>query len=567
MAGAFLQAETSDLKSLLGNGKRYVVPPFQRDYAWGPDEWLDLWEDLEGLFDGEDKGKDKKNDHFMGALLVQDLDRKKFQILDGQQRMATTSVLILAAIQRFKSLGTPEDEARAELFERTFIGERDPHTLEVVPKLSLNETDGRFYSTRLVQMREPASVRSLPESSARLHACRSFFLDRIEKKFGTDGGALTTFVDKVVAERLLFLLVHVDEEAEAFTIFETLNARGVRLGESDLLKNHIFSVMQRDGRIGEELVASWDEISSRVGLRRIPELLRAHLDSRYPSRPARGLFRSIRRVIDTPKSAYALLSDLETDSLWFQALGDPSHEIWLDHPGARERLRVLNLMMEFRHAPLILAARDAAKGLIGEILRACAIIAIRKFVAGDRGVRPQELAYNRAAIALRDGTARTAADVRRLLADIYVSDAEFRAGFATLRIDAAGSIRQLRYFLAELERDAPGGVRDLSDLAFDATIEHVLPRNPDSSWDEDFTTADHGRCVDRLANYAPLEKRLNNRDAANVSFERKREVYLQSRFATTRALAELDEWTPARIDQRQAALAARAVAIWRLDIP
>jgi len=83
----------STFRQLLGNGMTYQVPRFQRDYSWTADEWDDLWQDIVGLFD-----EDPEQAHYMGYLVLQSSDSKDFDIIDGQQRITTLSVMILAAL-------------------------------------------------------------------------------------------------------------------------------------------------------------------------------------------------------------------------------------------------------------------------------------------------------------------------------------------------------------------------------------------------------------------------------------------------------------------------------------
>jgi uncharacterized protein with ParB-like and HNH nuclease domain len=75
-------------RELMGNGILYKVPMFQRDYSWTETEWDDLWQDMIEVY------KDRESDHFMGYLVFQTKDNIQFNIIDGQQRIATLSLLV-----------------------------------------------------------------------------------------------------------------------------------------------------------------------------------------------------------------------------------------------------------------------------------------------------------------------------------------------------------------------------------------------------------------------------------------------------------------------------------------
>ena len=98
------------------------------------------------------------------------------------------------------------------------------------------------------------------------------------------------------------------------------------------------------------------------------------------------------------------------------------------------------------------------------------------------------------------------------------------------------------------------------------TIEHILPENPDPEWDDEFPVTVQDAAVNRIGNLTPLEANANRR-VGNDTYAHKVAAYANSRYALTRAVADSapEEWTLARLEQRQRELAARAVHLWRSD--
>lgn len=84
-----LNTRTANYLDLLGNGRIYRVPPYQRDYSWEEEQWEDLWNDILEL-----RGHPGER-HYMGALVVEGRSDREFLIIDGQQRLATFSVPLL----------------------------------------------------------------------------------------------------------------------------------------------------------------------------------------------------------------------------------------------------------------------------------------------------------------------------------------------------------------------------------------------------------------------------------------------------------------------------------------
>ena len=116
-------------RQLMGNGLLYRVPPFQRDYSWTEEEWDDLWEDILGLL--EEEGEPA---HYMGYLVLQSADNKQFEIIDGQQRLTTISILILASLNNLQNLVNQDIDAdknqrRKDNLQNSYIGYIDPVTL------------------------------------------------------------------------------------------------------------------------------------------------------------------------------------------------------------------------------------------------------------------------------------------------------------------------------------------------------------------------------------------------------------------------------------------------------
>ena len=293
--------------------------------------------------------------------------------------------------------------------------------------------------------------------------------------------------------------------------------------------------------------------------------MRHHLNSHREHIRQKQLFKTIRRDVSTLDEVFALLDRLEADAAWFAGLGDYASEFWLDYPGAKEQVRVLNLFHVSQFTPLVLAAKDVftAPEDVVEILRYCAVTSVRFNGVGHRSTHILEEIYNRAALGIRCGQAATLADVRRSLRSIYIPDDEFEADFATLRMRNRGvSGKRLRYFLACIERQLSGA--DISDEAMSATVEHILPEQTgDSGW-EHFSSEAHERSYERLGNYSLLERSLNGQHAGNAGFEQKRLIYAQSKYAYSQELEKYAEWTEATIARRQASMAKVAKTVWSL---
>lgn len=95
--GHLLDTKTISLNDILGNGKIYRVPQFQRDYSWQQDNWEDLWNDIE-------LAAETKRPHYMGSVVLQSTNGKEYLIIDGQQRFTTLTIITLAIINEIQKL-------------------------------------------------------------------------------------------------------------------------------------------------------------------------------------------------------------------------------------------------------------------------------------------------------------------------------------------------------------------------------------------------------------------------------------------------------------------------------
>ena len=276
-----LSTSTINYLELIGNGKAYRVPPYQRDYAWTEEEWEDLWNDVLDLRQ-ENEGR-----HYMGALVVQGESDREFTIIDGQQRLATISILSLAVIAKLHRMADREIDAernreRAKELRNRFVGEKDPASLIESSRLNLSLTDDAFYQDYLVQLREPPNPRGLPQSNSLLWRCFRYFSERLEvlDDLEEDGEALARVLSETTARCLLFILIKVEDELDAYTVFETLERAGAGADDGGPVEELLLlqgSRSQRSGSVAAALAGTdcYGDSGTLFGLSSLPLSLRA----------------------------------------------------------------------------------------------------------------------------------------------------------------------------------------------------------------------------------------------------------------------------------------------------
>jgi hypothetical protein len=559
--GNLLNTSDVTLKTLLGNGMRYSVPPYQRDYSWKEEHWEDLWLDLVEVSEDED------SQHYMGAVVLQQNDRELFTVIDGQQRLATLSIVVLASVSLLEERASADVEKddnseRARLLRDGFLGTKDPGSLRYSSKLSLNRNDDIFYQGTLLQLKSPQAPSRLPHSNRLLWQAFGYFRSKLAERFpgNQEGGSLARFINEAIAQRLLFIRVQVDDDLSAYTVFETLNARGLDLTASDLLKNYLMALVARRSETDlKHVLDQWSRITDTVGIRTLPDFLRHHLNSRQPFVRQERLFKAIKADVRSAEDVFVLLDELERSAVLYQALQDPYDLYWVDLPVAREQVRILNLLGVKQFKSLALSTGRKLPDSLQDLLRFCMLISIRYTIIGDLNPSELERVYNEVAVSIERGTLSTTGQIREALRQVAVSDEDFRDAFSRRTIAASGrSKKVVRYILCALERQL--GHPDVKDETCAATIEHILPENLGNSWEAIYSHDQHERFVNRLGNYTLLDP-SRNRDLGNLPFPDKLAGYQQSGYKMTTRISAT-EWTPDLIEARQREMAGWAATVW-----
>lgn len=571
------QTQNEPFRVLIGNSMTFRVPQFQRDYSWGEQEWDDLWADvLETIRDGGEPA------HYMGYLVLQSTGEQARNVIDGQQRLTTLSLIVLAGLKNLQRLIDSDDDEddnhrRLEQIRNTYIGYLDPVTLTVTPKLTLNRHNDNYYQSYIVPLVERLLIRGCNASEMALRQAFEWFDKKLRDHVGSgsgQGARIAAFVDRM-SNRLFFTVITVTDELNAYKVFETLNARGVQLSSTDLLKNYLFSVLYRDKVHDRELARldeRWAAIVDRLGSDRFPTYLRVHWNSRHKARVRESeMFKAVRNTVGTAKAVFDLMRDMEDDL-------DTYLMLTTDQPGglSPDAARAVEELILFRVrqplSMLLTARRILPEDDFERVLRACAVVSFRYNIIGSLATGDQETVYTTINRQMLDNEIRRGGQVIRALAPVYPTDVQFREAFAgkTIRTGQGGNKRLVRYILSRIERHV--ATHDIDPDSDRFSIEHILPEHPGDGWGS-FSDGDVEQYVYRLGNMTLMEKSANRGlgaaayDEKKATYGEKKATYGESSVRMTRRLPEeYDEWTPASIASNQRWLANEAITVWKVPM-
>lgn len=555
-----IQGTSNDtFRKLMGNGLRYEIPKFQRDYTWEAEQWDDLWQDIRMLVKAEE------SEHYMGYLVIQTSNNKNYTIIDGQQRLTTLSILILAVLKSLNDLVENEidpenNRKRKENLQNSYIGYVDPVTLISINKLKLNRNSDEYYRMSMVLLRD-LPIRNTNSSEKHLRECFLWYYEKIKKEFST-GESLAAFIENIV-DKLFFTVIAVTDQINAFKVFETLNARGVQLSSSDLLKNYLFSVVdETKPHISEieELENIWSSIVGKLGEQKFEDYLRYYWNSYNKTVAKKHLFKTIKNSISSKEMVFRLIRNLRDTADLYLAIQNPDDDFWKNKQEVKQSLNELNLYQIKQTNSLLLSGYSKLEeNQFKKLVNLCSIVSFRYNVIGGLNPNVQEDVYNSIALKINTTSRFDVTDFH----SVYVSDSNFKNDFSTKQFkNTTRNHKIVKYIFSKIEEYKYRNEISMESDLF--TIEHILPESADERWGG-FSQEEISRSVYRIGNLTLLEKKLN-READVLKYGDKTNLYLKSNCQLTKVIHEnYDTWNENKVMVRQNELATDAKSIWRIQ--
>ena len=541
-----MQAHENRIRQLLDCTQQLIVPLFQRFYVWETKYWETLWDDLIDLIEDDDPNRS----HFLGSVVViPSTDTApslpKFILIDGQQRIATLLVL-LAAIRDYAR--QTDDPQLAEEIEQTLLVNRF-RSGDDYYKLLLSQSD-RIAFQHIVQAQTPRPVHSLCQ-------CYDFYTKKLNR---ADAPILRAVLSAIV-DRLAVVTITLAAHDNPYLVFESLNFKGHKLTEADLIRNYLFMRIPTDQQ--EALYEQyWLPMQTTLG-DDLTDFVRHYLIRA-------GAFVKQSEVYVTLKNRLAnsdarlALKELAIFAGYYAKLRDPEQEPHQSLSAALVRLNRLDVTTVY---PFLLNVyHDYARQVLSatalvDVLRVLENYLVRRFVCGAptselnkifpllyRQTQPQE------------ATDFVPALKQTLQAKNYPSDVQFRARLPTVKLYGKGGLEKKSKFLLEtLERS----YQHREPVKFDyLTLEHVMPQTLTDEWKthlgSDWATV-HDLCLHTLGN---LTLTGDNSGLSNSPFAEKSRRFAQSHLELNRYFQTVNQWRLVDIERRAEALTERAIQCW-----
>lgn len=556
-ARGHIEFEELGLGSLL---RRYQlrVPPNQREYSWTEREIVQLLQDFA-------EAEKEDGPYFLGTIVTIPRESGILEVVDGQQRLATTAILLSAIRDYLQGQG---DDVLVRAIESELLSTVDRARRESVPHLTLNLDDNELFRRIIL----PGPGEPEPQPRGISHQLLMLARDEARKQVNhvvatleprAHADALNRWIN-FIEFRALVVLVRVANDADAFRMFETLNDRGLRTSQADLVKNVLFG---RAGKRIAEVQNCWShmrgalESASDDSDITINFLRHALIAQRGYLREA-DVYDAVRDIARSETRAASFASTLESLAAVYVATFNPESERWNTYPEpARRAIEVFNLFdIKPMRALLLAIAAKMNPRETAAAFRFLIALGVRLIIASSTRTSSVEVPLASAAKKVFDGEIATAVQLVANLTPVTPGDPEFRMAFETARVSNA---KLTHYYLRSLEMAAkeeadpwfvPQGDRQVINL------EHILPRRPEGNWPE-FNEDEVRLWATRLGNVALL-RASDNSTLRSQSFADKKLVYASSPYVLTKLIAEADKWSTDAIAGRQKKLAHLSLKAW-----
>jgi hypothetical protein len=542
---------------------RLAVPPNQREYVWDKQVTTLLQDFAKAI-------SDEEGEYFLGTIVTIPRSPDLLEVVDGQQRLATVAIL-LSEIRNYLAGSEP---LIAESIDNGFLTDIDREKREKVAKLRLNLDDNEFFRTMIAAKKDDKRPKPTRVSHQLINDAFKEARTQIRHIVSTfdpkdHGDALNKWI-RFVEHGAQVILLKVPTDVNAYKMFETLNDRGLKTSQADLIKNYLFGqsgttrIMeaQQKWALMRGTLESLDEDDITVTfLRHALIALRGFLREGE-------VYEAVQAIAKGPQTSLQFLTNLEKLANTYVAIFNPEHEKWNTYPDSMRRaIQTLNLLNIRPFRPLMLAvASKFAPKEANEAFRLFITWGVRLIIASSTRSGSVELPIAAAANKIFSGDDKTqitqASALRKELSGVIPVDEQFRQAFEVATVSKASLAR---YYLRSLEMAAKNESNPWfipNDDRGAINLEHVLPERPEGNW-EQFDEESVRVYVKKLGNLALLLAK-NNSDLKSSDFETKKAIYKDSPYKLTKQISTISDWSPSAISERQKELAKLALRVWPL---
>ncbi|MBI4330583.1 MAG: DUF262 domain-containing protein [Chloroflexi bacterium] len=543
------------------------VSTVQRDFSWDTLHVRAFWEDLLSFSNTHPGSSLEGQEYFLGSIvLAKRGEGDVYVLVDGQQRLATATIL-LSVIRDFLgkyNLDAARQTQNEYIAKTDYLKGTSPH-FDRMYKFQPYEHDRHFFRQLVQDDNIPDAAPKPTQRSHQLIAkARSFFKEQLGRQWETLGGGEKGFLwalrlQKVLTNHVSVVIAIALDEDIAFSVFETLNDRGIGVAPEDLIRN--FVTLQAPETARPEVRSNMEKVWALEPELRLEDFFRHYWLSHKGDLKSRSLYRELKSSFSSEKlSPVDYSRDLAHSAEVYQRIvscSDPDTDT-SRHLESVKTLRAQALM------PVLLSLFDLAEAgsvtahQARTLVKTLVSLYVRHNVIGNLESSKLEEELFGLARDLREKKDSAGYALARL-AKFAPADSDFKEAFSKAEVRRR---EVARYLLREIEvHRRRTGELDVAP-SNKVNLEHIYPLSPGA----EIQDSSLGEAVHRIGNLTILSTALNDK-AKNSAFSKKQGFYAASDLLVAKELgdkAKFVAWTPETIAQRQAELANDAVAVWAM---
>jgi uncharacterized protein with ParB-like and HNH nuclease domain len=534
------------------------VPIYQRPFAWKDKQVEELLNDIKESINANE------DEYFLGTIVLSKSDEEsRLEIVDGQQRISTIVIFFSAFLKYLE-----EEDSRKQI-QSEYLSTYNIREKNFIPKLELSRQDIDYFR-RLIIERDECEAKI--ESHQRIKNAYEIAFKKISNllKANNDDQSILHDWRDFIDDKLMIVLITVSSDTNAFTIFETLNDRGLELAQIDLLKNYLYS---KAGHRLDEAQNSWIELISKIETFLEDEsLILTYIKHHWSSEHGfirvknKELYNNIKEKIRNPTQIITFINTLKYDIDLYIAILNHNNSFWNDYDNkCKEYIETLNYFGLEQYRPLLLTIlKKFNKVEVKKSLKLILAWIIRNLITGSMGGGSLEQAYANTAKEIFEGTIKNTIGLKESLKGFIPKDEEFKERFALATVSKH---KYARYYLKAIENYHRGQQNPellVNTNPDSVDLEHILPEKPGKNW-SNFTEDEVNTYVKRIGNLTLMKTKENN-DFKSSSFYMKRKKYRESEIWLTNSLDKYKKWTRESIVERQKVLSEIAIKTWSLDL-
>jgi len=578
---------------------RYIVPRFQRDFNWNKDHIEEFWDDLFKHWNDWKNRIGERVPYYFGSMMLVNEDESNFtfRIVDGQQRMITTMVFFIALRDFFLELGKDDDVQDLN----SLIYYKDENG-DLKPRLKLNRYNDPYFKTKMMEEKKTSEKlnsigRDIRVKDKELANCYKQISKNILDKDGEIFSNISV-EDKIDDLRDLYehLLKNFEvvenifsSKQRAYRIFETINHKGLRLDENDLVKNYLMELIDDTTSVEEsqDIINAddkWGDIIAKLEHNKMKEdvFLRMHLTAYVGKTPKDKIYDKIIDQVKDKQAAQDFLLVLEKSAIFLSKIKNPSDEDWNSDQEVLDNLHGLDALSDGGMYPILLAAQRRLGGNeLKKLIDVVTKLHFRAKTVCNVSYTDIEALVVKICTQLKSST--SGYSLPDIIQDMiswskYPPDDEFEVKFKQLELSSSP---KARYVLKELEYNIIGG-RSMASTQIkpDIQVEHIMPKSIEGDWSDELQQKPeldspakisdyHKRNLFRLGNLTLLAPRPNA-IIQNDSYRKKLfgngeyTGYREDQIKMTSRLIDYQQWGEEEIGIRQEVFFLQAKNIWNL---